>query len=58
MPTQYHHTEEWMLICQHNADYYSTPHCDDDYNWSASSLVYSNLSEMPTVLSRITAGLV
>ena len=52
VPTQHHETEEWMLICQRNADYHSAPHCDDDYNWSASSMAYSNIDEMPTFISR------
>ena len=41
-----------MLICQHSADYHSTPQCDNDYSWLASSMVYSNIDEMPTFISR------
>ena len=52
MPAQHHETEEWMLICQRSADYQGTPHCDDDYSWSASSVVYCNMHEMPTFITR------
>ena len=30
---QHQETEDWMLICQHNADY-AIVDCDNDHNWS------------------------
>ena len=44
-------TEEWMLICQRNADLQAEFGSDDDHNWSESS-AYHNLEELPTFLSR------
>ena len=44
-------TEEWMLICQRNADLQPEFNSDDG-NWSESSNMYSNLEELPTFLSR------
>lgn len=41
-----------MLICHRSADFSTSPSCDDDYNWSASSTSYPNLEELPTFISR------
>lgn len=50
---QQHETEEWvLLICQRTVDYHSTVCCDSDFNWSSSSMLYSNLHEMPTFVTR------
>ena len=42
-------TEEWMLICQRNADLQPDFDSDNGHNWSHS---YPNLEELPTFLSR------
>ena len=41
-----------MLICQCTADYRSTAYCDSDFNWSSSSMLYSNLDKMSTFVTR------
>ena len=45
-------TEEWMLICQRNADLQPEFNSDNGCKWSESSDSYSNLEELPTFLSR------
>lgn len=45
-------TEEWMQICQHNAAYHSNADCDNDHNWSDSSVVYGSIEELPTFITR------
>ena len=37
---QHQETEDWMLICQRNADYHAVADCDGDHNWSASTSSY------------------
>ena len=39
-----------MLICQRNADHYNITDCDSDHNWSASTISYSNIQELPTLI--------
>ena len=41
-----------MLICQRNADHYNITDCDSDHNWSASTISYSNIQELPTFITR------
>ena len=45
-------TEEWMQICQHNAAYHNNADCDNDHNWSDSSVVYGSIEELPTFITR------
>ncbi len=40
-----------MLICHRNADYGNNCDCDDDHNWSASSIAYPNLEELPSFIT-------
>ena len=41
-----------MLICHRNADYGNNSDCDDDHDWSASSIAYPNLEELPSFITR------
>ena len=45
-------TEEWMLICQRNADLQPNADSQEDIDWTRAAQVYPNLEEMPTFLSR------
>ena len=44
--------EEWMLICQSNADLQPSTAFQDDTNWSAGAQAYPNMEEMPTFISQ------
>ncbi len=42
-----------MLICHGNADFQANGQsCDDDYDWSTSSITYPNSEEFPTFITR------
>ena len=45
-------TEEWMLICQRNADMQPDSNCDEDNNWSSISAAYPKLEELPVFVTR------
>lgn len=49
---QHREMEEWMLICQHNADHHTIVDCDGDHDWSTSNTVYTNIDELPTFITR------
>ena len=44
--------EEWMLICQCNADLQPNTHPQEDFDWTQGAQAYPNLEEMPTFITR------
>ena len=44
--------EEWMQVCQYNVAYSSNADCDNNHNWSNSSIIYGNIEELPTFITR------
>jgi len=44
--------EEWMQVCQYNVAYSSNADCDNNHNWSNSSIIYGNKKELPTFITR------
>ena len=43
--------EEWMLICQCNADLQPNTHPQEDFDWTQGAQAYPNLEEMPTFIT-------
>ena len=44
--------EEWMLICQRNADLQPNMETQEDMDWTRAAQAYPNLEEMPTFICR------
>ncbi len=44
--------EEWMLVCQRNADLEPNSDSQEDVDWACAAHAYPNLEEMPTFISR------
>ena len=49
---QHREMEEWMVICQRNADHHTIVDCDGDHDWSTSNTVYTNIDDLPTFITR------
>ena len=45
-------TEDWMLICQRNANCHTAVDCDINHDWSASNMSNVDLHELPTFITR------
>ena len=44
--------EEWMLVCQRNADLQLDINSQQEVDWTQGAGAYPNLEEMPTFISR------
>ena len=44
--------EEWMLICQHNADLQPNTDSQEEFDWTQGAQAYPNLEEMLTFITR------
>lgn len=44
--------EEWMLICQRNADLQPNTDSQEDFDGTQEAQTYPNLEEMPTFITR------
>ena len=45
-------TEDWMLLCQGNADFQQPTSSESDYDWTTAAQSYPNLSEAPSFISQ------
>ena len=45
-------TEEWMLICHHNADMQLTMGTQEDIDWTLTAQSYHHLDEAPSFISQ------
>ena len=50
--------EEWMLVCQRNADLQPNIESEQEVDWTRAARAYTNIEEMPSFISRqrATAG--
>ena len=44
--------EEWMLICQRNADLQPNTDSQEDFDWTPGAQAYPNLEEIPNFITR------
>ena len=44
--------EEWMLVCQRNADLQPNIESEQEMDWTRAALAYTNIEEMPSFISR------
>ena len=44
--------EEWMLVCQRNADIHPNTNSDQEVDWTHAAQAYTNLEEMPSFISQ------
>ena len=44
--------EEWMLVCQRNADLQPNIESEQEVDWTRAAQAYANIKEMPSFISR------
>ena len=47
-----HRIDDWMLICQHNAEFGQAIGEEEDCDWSLAARAYPELREMPSYIVR------
>ena len=47
-----HRIDDWMLICQHNAEFGQATDEEEDCDWSLAARAYTELREMPSYIAQ------